>query len=87
MGVPKEVSKRDELLQVDGIGRNVLERRIVALVDLVYGVETRLQGRVDNSVRTGELHPDPLARQVALVRERAYRTALADFHELLASVP
>ena len=76
-----------DLLKFDGVGRNILEARIVALVHTFAAIERRLQDRVDNAARTAELHQDWQASHAAAAREKAYLTALADVRDLLADCP
>lgn len=75
---------RAELTQCDGVGRISLEARVARLALALESVERRLEGRVDSASRTAAFHADPAVRQSALVRELAYRTALADLRALLA---
>lgn len=76
-----------ELLKFDGVGRNILERRIVALVDALQQIEERMQARIVNAASTAALHAEPVVREAAIVRGQAYATALADVQDLLADCP
>lgn len=71
-----------DLARCDGVGRLTLERRIAELVALIGSFEARLEGRVGNADRTAGIHPDPAVRLAAFVRALAYRTVLADLHDL-----
>lgn len=43
----------------------------------------RLKGRMENNQRTADQHPDPRVRHDALVRVKAYESALADAEGML----
>jgi hypothetical protein len=75
-----------ELLRCDGVGRLQLESRTASLVRALLAIEDRLQARADNAARLAETHPDPVVRQLASVRESAYRTALGDVQYLMGDV-
>jgi hypothetical protein len=46
----------------------------------------RLEGRMENALRTFALHPDPLVRRDAEVRALAYATARADVESIFNEI-
>jgi hypothetical protein len=73
---------RADLSKCDGVGRLQLEARVERIARALTAIEARLQARADNAGRLAT-HPDPVVQQSGVVRENAYRTALADVQTLL----
>jgi hypothetical protein len=72
--------------RIEGLGRIPLEGRVARLTAALAAIEQRLQARIDNSTRTHELHPDPVVRQCAFVRARAYACVLDDLRDAIRGV-